>query len=138
MKKILKNIYKVVVALVVVVVISAVGVYLVMFLDTNSVMTDVRNVMSGNVSKKATAGLPMDEYNEKDNVDMNTVSVKVKLHRIFVLHDFRDGYMWVDYSVEGHDKNGKVTYGSWDIPSRWKIHRDYDGKWQIVKIAENP
>ena len=110
-------------------------IYLIMFFNTDSIVKDVRNIMSGNVSKEVTAGLPVDMYNRKG--DLNTVSVAVKIHRVFVLHDFFDGYIWVNYTCEGFDSKGDQTYGSSKVNSCWKIHRN-NGKWEITEIFEGP
>ena len=112
-----------------------IAVYLIMFFNTNSLMNDVEDVMKGNISKEVTAGLPVDMYNRKG--DLGTTSVNVKIHRIFVLNNFFDGYVWVNYTCEGFDSSGKQTYGSWKVNSCWKIHKN-NGKWEIIAIYEGP
>ena len=110
-------------------------VYIVMFISTNSVIHDVENIMYGNVKKSFTENSPVSAYNRKD--DFGTTSVNVEIKRIFVLHNFFDGYMWVNYTCEGFDNEGNRTYGDWKVPARWKIHRE-NGKWKIVEIKEDP
>jgi len=119
------------------VVVVLVAIYLIMFFNTDPVMQYAKNVMEGNVPLKATAGLPVDRYNQNGGSSPETVSVKVELHRVFVLHDFSDGYMWVNYTQTGYDSKGNITYGSWHANSCWKIHK-HNGKWEIVAIYEGP
>ena len=110
-------------------------VYILMLMSTNSVVKDAENVMLGNVEKSITDGTPLSAYNRKG--DFNTVSVDVRITRRFVLHNFFNGYVWIKYTCQGFDADGNRTYGSWNISSRWKIHWE-SGKWEIVKINENP
>lgn len=49
-----------------------------------------------------------------------------------------DGYLWVYYSYEAIDYDGDVVYGSWKIPSLWKVEKDADGVWGVVSIKEHP
>ena len=56
----------------------------------------------------------------------------------FIAADFsRDkGYIWVKYSSEAYDKDGEVTYGSWDILSRWELEKK-DNKWVVISTKEH-
>ncbi len=49
-----------------------------------------------------------------------------------------EGWMWVYYSSETFDHDGTTVCGSWHIPSLWKVERDDDGEWVVVKIFEHP
>lgn len=51
--------------------------------------------------------------------------------------DGNSGYLWVQYSQEGYDKNGKCTCGAWRIKSRWTIEK-IDDKWVVTDILEHP
>lgn len=51
--------------------------------------------------------------------------------------DGNSGYLWVQYSQEGYDKNGKCTCGAWGIKSRWTIEKN-DDKWVVADILEHP
>jgi len=86
------------------IIISILLIYLVMFNSTNSVVHDAKNVMLGNVDISVTKGTPLDRYNFS-NILVNA-KVKASIIRLFVWHDFFDGYMWVIYSYETV-KNGK-------------------------------
>ena len=109
--------------------------YLAMLSNTNIAINDVKDIMYGKVETSVTNNSPLRMYNRKD--DFGTTSVDVKITRLLVLHNFFDGYIWVRYTHQGFDANGDLTYGSWNIPSRWKIHKE-NGKWHVVEILEAP
>jgi len=109
--------------------------YFAMLIDTNSVIDDVKNIMHGNVEESAIDNSPLRTYYRRG--DLRTVSVDANITRKFVLHNFSDGYIWVKYTCEGFDSKGSKTYGSWEIPSRWKIHKE-NGKWKVIEIKERP
>ncbi len=48
------------------------------------------------------------------------------------------GTMWVHYSSEIHDKNGKTVCGKWDVLSLWTLERNGDGQWEVIHILEQP
>jgi hypothetical protein len=47
------------------------------------------------------------------------------------------GYIWVKYSTEAYDKDGEVTFGTWDVLSRWELEKT-DNKWVVTSIKEHP
>lgn len=49
-----------------------------------------------------------------------------------------DGTMWVYYTKEGLDKDGKVVQGSWRIPALWRLERNAAGEWEVTHIKEHP
>lgn len=52
--------------------------------------------------------------------------------------DASAGTMWVHYSQEAYDENGKTICGSWDIPSLWYLEKNEAGEWEVVGIKEHP
>lgn len=48
------------------------------------------------------------------------------------------GTMWVYYSLEAYDENGKTVRGSWRIPALWYLEKNEAGEWEIVAIKEHP
>ena len=52
--------------------------------------------------------------------------------------DENEGWIWVYYSSETFDRNGKSICGSWRIPSLWKVEKDETGEWVVVDIREHP
>lgn len=108
--------------------------YAVFFLNTNSVMRYAKSVFRGEISSEEVVGTPLYRYYPKDP---EVVKVDLNLKRIFVSHNFKDGYIWVKYDEEQLDSYGNIVSGSWDIISRWKIHKE-NGEWKVVDIDEDP
>ena len=108
--------------------------YAVFFLNTNSVMRYAKSVFRGEISSEEVVGTPLYRYYPKDS---EIVKVDFSLKRIFVSHNFKDGYIWVKYDEEQLDSSGNIVSGSWRIISRWKIHKE-DGEWKVVDIKEHP
>jgi hypothetical protein len=52
--------------------------------------------------------------------------------------DENEGWIWVYYSSETCDHNGKSICGSWRIPSLWKVEKNETGEWVVVEIREHP
>ena len=52
--------------------------------------------------------------------------------------DENEGWIWVYYSSETFDHNGKSVCGSWRIPSLWKVEKNEMGEWVVVEIREHP
>lgn len=108
--------------------------YAVFFLNTNSVMRYAKSVFRGEISSEEVVGTPLYRYYPKDS---EIVKVDFSLKRIFVSHNFKDGYIWVKYDEEQLDSSGNIVSGSWRIISRWKIHKE-NGEWKVVDIKEHP
>ena len=108
--------------------------YAVFFLNTNSVMRYAKSVFRGEISSEEVVGTPLYRYYPKDS---EIVKVDFSLKRIFVSHNFKDGYIWVKYDEEQLDSSGNIVSGSWRIISRWKIHKE-GGEWKVVDIKEHP
>ncbi|MDR2106254.1 MAG: hypothetical protein LBP24_02470 [Coriobacteriales bacterium] len=109
--------------------------YVVMFLDTNSLMRYMRGVSNGDMSLGETVGKPENIYNPLSYSD--NPQVTSKLQRVFVLHNYSDGYIWVRYSQAIRNQNSELLSDSPGIPSLWRIHKDESG-WHIVDIDERP
>ncbi len=114
--------------------------YVAMLISTNGLIDYVKGVMRGDITDSEVGDSPLRMYSsfashdEFDHAD-------VKINRVFVIHNFSDGYMWIDYSIKAYDENGKLIAGSaTTFPaslSKWKIHRE-NGEWKIVEIIESP
>ena len=52
--------------------------------------------------------------------------------------DSTSGCMWVYYSREVYDADGKTIRGSWEIPSLWYLEKTSSGQWEIIGIKEHP
>ena len=117
------------------IILLAISVYIIMLVDTHSVMKEVKDVFLGKIPYEQTENTPLSRFNTTNYVTFPTV--KLKLFRYFTLHNFRDGYIWANYTVEVYDKEGNLVTGGWNIPTKWKIHNE-KGKWEIVEIFEDP
>ena len=112
--------------------------YVVLVVDTNGLIRDVKDLMLWKVPKENTAGMPIDRYNSnRSSYGYVLGEAKISIFRYFVLHDFKDGYIWLVYTYEAYDLNGELITGSNLIPTKWKIHKK-NGKWEIVEIFEKP
>ena len=124
MKKVLINILIVVIFL-----------YFLLFINTNSIVKYAEDVMTGKYLRSETSKTALGKYNYSD-VLINA-KVKANVTRLFVAHNFFDGYMWVMYSYRTIENDGSINPAASNVISRWKIHRE-DGKWQVVEIQEKP
>ena len=108
--------------------------YGIMFLTTNSVMRYAKSVFHGEISAEDIVDTPLYRY-YRDEPEIAKVDVSLK--RLFVVHGFKDGYIWVKYDVARMDYSGYEVSGARDIISRWKIHKE-NGEWKVVDIKEAP
>lgn len=59
--------------------------------------------------------------------------------RLLSTHFFGEsGYLWVSYSQETHDGDGRLTSGRWGCCSLWELEKNVEGKWEVVGIREHP
>ena len=132
---------KAVLGIVVAIFIVLSGYFVLVFLDTNSLIYRVEELFRGEIPEEVTEGTAESRYNYSDQYETlyhgEVAEVEVSINRIFVLHNFNDGYVLVNYSHEARDGNDRTLCGSWDIQSLWKIHKE-DGVWHIVSIQEAP
>ena len=111
-------------------------VYIVMLTNTNHLMKEVRNVFLWEVPTEDTLGRAINTYNDYDLLDNVALGeVKLFLVRLFVFHNFKDGYIWAYYNYAAYDETGHIITGSWGVPTKWIIHKE-NGKWEITEIIE--
>lgn len=108
--------------------------YAVLFLNTNSVMRYAKSVFRGEIALEEVIDSPMWRYYPKDP---EIATTDLNINRIFVVHNFKEGYIWVKYDEERMDSYGNTLSSSWDALSRWEIHKE-NGEWQVVEIKEDP
>ena len=110
-----------------------------MFINTNGLMREVRDAFLWQTDPAETEGEPMHMYNYGTYAeDFGTLGkADLTLARLFVWHDFHDGYIWAYYSYAAYDNAGELITGSRRILTKWKIHKE-GGKWEIVGIFEEP
>ena len=63
------------------------------------------------------------------------VKTEIQLKRIFVLHNFSHGTLWIKYSVSITDYSNNPIIGSWDIPVKMSIQK-IDGVWKVTDLYE--
>ena len=100
----------------------------------NKAFNDVRHTRAENeeayglLSRYAT---PTDSYG---NAAFNEHSLELWSAHL----DENEGWIWVYYSSETFDHNGKSICGSWRIPSLWQVEKNENGEWVVVAIKEHP
>jgi hypothetical protein len=113
----------------IIVVIIAISCYFVMLMDTNPLKNKVINVMAGRVDQSQTIGKPINIYNTSTIPEsLIGTNRNITLIRLFTIHNFSDGVMWVYYTIPGN---------SYRVISKWILHKE-NGEWEITKIIEAP
>lgn len=108
-----------------------------MLLNTNSVFRYAKSVFRGEISPEEISDSPLKIYDEVHQRE-GVAKVKLKISRVFVMHDFTDGYMWIKYTYILHDKDGNLLYGArleFPLYAKWTIHKE-NGKWVVVDVDE--
>jgi len=112
--------------------------YTVMLLNTNSLMSQVRDVFLWKIDCSETAGKPINTYNHRNSFPNEVVGkVDLTLVRLLTLHNFSKGYIWVWYSEKAYNIDGELITGSNNIITKWKIQKEH-GEWEIIDIFESP
>lgn len=120
------------------------SIYSVMLIDTSSVMNLARDNFMLKIDPYKTPNLSISEYNyvrehasEYEEEYGAIGKARLFLVRIAVLHNFKDGNIWVWYCHGVYSKEGKLMSGSMYIPAQWGIHRE-NGIWKITDTYEAP
>lgn len=113
--------------------------YIVLFINIFSLLHEVRAVFLGTVPSSETAGKPIAQYNRYgEYIEQGGIArTKLFFFPYFTLHNFKNGYIWIIYSVEGYDSNGDLLYGTWLSSAKWRIQKN-ENKWEIIDITEAP
>ena len=111
--------------------------YGIMIIDTNDLMRYARDVFLGIIPETETKGKAINMYNDLPYFREKVSKIDLTLKRVFVFHNFFNGYIIVFYSVFMYDNDGGIVSGSMNIFSTWKIHKE-NGKWSVIKIIEKP
>ena len=110
--------------------------YYIMYSDTNSLVEDFANVVSGTTIEGVQYG-EMERYDVVDDFIKRDRVEGIKLEREWVWHNFKKGYMEVLYSYYYYNQYGERTYGARRIESKWYIEK-INGRWVVVAIEEKP
>lgn len=79
----------------------------------------------------------LSRYASSSDIYPETVETKYSL-KLWSAHlSKNEGYLWVYYSQEGINAEGETDYGSFGIPSLWKVEKDANGKWVVTEIKEH-
>lgn len=108
--------------------------YFTLLLSTNSLIEDFYDVTHNNKSEEVDYG-QLERYSIPEYVQYN--NIKTNIQRLFVIHSFRKGILWVKYSCIAYDENDKTVAGSTNIISQWYIEKR-NGRWKVIKIKEKP
>ena len=133
------NILRVIKIVITVIFIALLSLYLTMFFTTNSLIRDVRSALLIEVDSYQTAGRAIDVYNNSWVLERGrgVGRVDLTLIRLFTIHNFQRGFIYVYYSCEVYDESGELLTGSRSIITRWEIEK-LNGEWEIMKIFERP
>jgi len=128
-KKVNKGMSAVFIAVVALVLVT----YLAMLLNTNNLMREVESVFLLEVDLLETDGRPIDVYNFRwlHEHEVFVGQIDFTITRRFVLHNFRTGYIWVQYTYLVYDEAGELLSGSLKARARWSI-RKTNGAWDIT------
>jgi hypothetical protein len=135
-----------------------------MQLDTNSVMRDVRSAFFcpdyyiddlrynpqvyddlginyivykfGTAKNNIYAHFNVTSHSEETKY-LDQVNIDLKLHRLFAWHNFKKGKLWMKYSIEVTDERKNHIQGAWDIPVKLAIEK-VNGVWSVTDIDEPP
>lgn len=112
-------------------------VYVSMIADTNSVIRDFKDVISGIEKGDVIRNSALSRYSVYGQTKTDVSRANIKIIRLITLHNFHKGFIKVKYSYERYDQNNHRINGSWNIYSTWYIEK-INGKWVVVRIKEKP
>ncbi len=130
--RVMKRILCVIGCTLVAVIIAGVLLYVAMVIDTNSVKREIEATVKGEIPyTEINEHLKFHAYHFSERYeDENIGNIHVKVKREFVLHNWKEGYMWVLTDIHVDDVDGEIIRGGQD-GSVFKIQK-IDGKWVVV------
>lgn len=115
---------------------SIILIYGIMFINTNNVLDDFKELKLFKAERNKDYGRLYGAYYRED-LEGKIKNVDLKCNRIFVVHNFKKGMMVVRYSNITYDYNDEVTDGNKNAISKWYIEKK-NGRWVVVDIDEKP
>ena len=106
------------------------------YITSKTILKEADNALS-TITNDETAEKDFGELGYLCITDDQAITEKHKLKFIAADFSIDSGYIWVKYSSEAYDKEGELTYGSFNILSRWKIEKK-DNNWVVTSIKEHP
>ena len=112
--------------------------YIFMLMNITDLVQEVKDVFSWKYDLEYTKGKAIDRYNYNGRFgDTQLGDADLILFPIFVLHDYRNGYVWAFYNYKAYDVDGDLITASLNVFTKWRVHKE-NGKWAIVEISEKP
>lgn len=114
-------------------------IYLIMLWNTTPVVEYAEAVFKGEIPRSEIEGTPWSRYNDRHHKE-GVAKEDLEIKRVFVIHNFFDGYMWIEYRHAKYDENGELMYFSGaEFPycTKWTIHKE-KGEWVLIDSKEGP
>lgn len=112
--------------------------YSVMLHDTDSLLTDFANCIKGDSVSNTITNTELYKYYNRNELYNNEISdADINIRRLFVLHNFHRGIMFIKYDCETFNKSGEHIYGSANVYAKWYIEKK-NGVWTVVDVIEKP
>ena len=77
-------------------------------------------------------------YKVPDGISYN--DIKTSLIRVFAIHDFKRGFIYVHYKIVARNNDEIVFYSATRFPfylAKWEIEK-INGEWKVTKIYDSP
>ena len=112
--------------------------YSAMLHNTDNVLTDFADCIKGNAVSNDITNTELYKYYNRNELYNDEISdANINIRRLFVLHNFRKGVMFIKYDCEAFNKRGEHIYGSSNVYAKWYTEKK-NGVWEVVKIIEKP
>ena len=115
-----------------------ISLYVIMLIDTNNLKTDFEDCILDKTTSIAVKNSELYRYyNRKELYDNNISYVDADIRRLFVIHNFHTGVIYVSYFCQTFDDKGKMVYSSPDSHAKWYIKKKH-GRWIVYDVDEKP
>lgn len=112
--------------------------YSIILHDTDAVIDDFYNCINNRVTSNIIENTELYRYYNKSDLYSEGVSeTDIKAKRLFVMHNFHKGVMFIKYDCKIFNKHGDLIYGSSNIYAKWYIEKN-DGIWVVTDVIEKP
>lgn len=112
--------------------------YSIILHDTDSVLNDFVNCIKCNAASDTVADTELYRYYSRNEMFDNEIyDANVNVRRLFVIHNFHKGVMFIKYDCETFNESGEHVYGSSDVYVKWYIEKK-DGIWVVTDVIEKP
>lgn len=117
-----------------VIVLAIIGIYCAGVLSTNALWAEIERAFVSTKEEYESDDLGIPEYIFVPEYCEDIGKIEAEIQRVFVLHNFFDGYIWASYTRKIYNKRGEMIYGAVSrFPRLLKIKIHRDGlEWMIV------